>query len=86
MTLRELLTRHDAHQINAWWPIAILACHLYNLQTIVINAASGKAKAKPKQPSAFHPYLDSTSVGKRKITPKGISVLKAIGNAMCARR
>lgn len=85
MTMKELIIRHDAYLLDRWWGIAVLSSHLYNLQTIVHNALTTRHKMKPKSPAEMHPFLNPDA-RKRKITPRNISLLKAIGNAMCSRR
>jgi len=82
-TLRELYVRHDAYQIERWWHTAFIVCSVYNLQTIVANALSSKSRMRPKTPSEFHPFVDSSNApGKMKITKKNISFLKGLAGAL----
>lgn len=62
----------------------MVACQMYNLQTMVYNAMSKGKKAKPKNVSEFNPYVKPTN-NKAKITAGNIGILKEIGNAMCAQ-
>lgn len=84
MTWKELLIRHDAFQIDRWWPVAVLASQLYNIQTILVNIHS-KKKMKPKTPVDFHPCMEPGS-GQRKIRKSNFGVLKMLGNAMTTKR
>lgn len=78
----------DAFQIDQWWRTAAICHHLHNLQMIVFNALSKKNRMEPKDITSFHPYIESKTPQSRrmKITHKNFSLLKTIGNALCAKK
>lgn len=85
MTLKQLITMHDAYLIDRWWHTAFISSYLHNLQAMIANALNRKGrKAQPKSPSEMHPYVQSRTTGTR-ITPKTIGILKAMGNALCKK-
>lgn len=83
LTYRELCVIYQVTLLDKWNHTAVIACQIYNLQAIVINALGGKdRKLQIKNYTDFHPYLKSKHKG-MKITRANITDLKLIGNALC---
>lgn len=78
---RDLVIAHDSHLLAAWDHTSVVAAMLHNLGTIVINALSSKARAKPRRPSDFHPYRKKVMTG-LKVTRDNFNILRTIGNAL----
>lgn len=76
---------HDAVLLERWDHTASIQANIYNLTTVVVNAASGKSKLKPRSPLDFHPYRSSPRKGLR-ITPENAkSTLWMLGNLIAAK-
>ncbi len=68
--------------LSRWDHTSVLAAGTYNLMCVVLNITS-KSKAKPRPPSYFHPFRETSKSGVS-IRPENFEDLRIIGNALCS--